>query len=65
MIAHPTLLDEIIAPTDTDFDLRFCVILMTEFALSAIGTGGSYCSCAPATPPGIRVRTGRFKKLRL
>ena len=29
-----------------------------------IGIGGSHISCAPATPPGMRVRTGRFEKLR-
>jgi len=29
-----------------------------------IGIGGSHYSCAPATPPGMRVRTGRFEKLR-
>jgi len=28
-----------------------------------IGIGGSV-SCSPATPPGMRVRTGRFEKLR-
>jgi hypothetical protein len=31
----------------------------------AIGIGGSHYGCAPATPPGMRVRTGRFEKLRL
>ena len=29
-----------------------------------IGIGGSLSDCAPATPPGMRVRTGRFEKLR-
>ena len=27
--------------------------------------GAAHVSCAPATPPGMRVRTGRFEKLRL
>ena len=30
-----------------------------------IGIGGSYSSCTLATPPGMRVRTGRFEMLRL
>jgi hypothetical protein len=30
-----------------------------------IGIGGSHRGCAPATPPGMRVRTGRFERLRL
>jgi len=34
----------------------------TSFA--QIGIGGSLSDCAPATPPGMRVRTGRFEKLR-
>jgi hypothetical protein len=29
-----------------------------------IGIGGRQSDCAPATPPGMRVRTGRFEKLR-
>jgi hypothetical protein len=29
-----------------------------------IGIGGSLSDCTPATPPGMRVRTGRFEKLR-
>ena len=29
-----------------------------------IGIGGSREGYAPATPPGMRVRTGRFEKLR-
>ena len=30
----------------------------------AIGIGGSLADCAPATPPGMRGRTGRFEELR-
>ena len=33
-------------------------------SLPQIGIGGSHYSCTPATPPGMRVRTGRFEKLR-
>ncbi|ASJ63561.1 type II toxin-antitoxin system PemK/MazF family toxin [Sinorhizobium meliloti] len=29
-----------------------------------IGIGGGRCDRAPATPPGMRVRTGRFEELR-
>ncbi|RRN44485.1 hypothetical protein EHV23_14450 [Lautropia dentalis] len=27
-----------------------------------IGIGGSPLGCTPATPPGMRVRTGRFER---
>ena len=39
--------------------------IYAKFGLNpTIGIGGGYYNRAPATPPGMRVRTGRFKKLR-
>ena len=34
-------------------------------AAQTIGIGGSHYGRAPATPPGVRDRTGRFERLRL
>jgi hypothetical protein len=33
-------------------------------AIIAIGIGGNLSDCTAATPPGMRVRIGRFEKLR-
>jgi len=40
--------------------IPFCM----RFLDPGIGIGGSLSDCTPATPPGMRVRTGRFEKLR-
>ncbi|MDW9739059.1 hypothetical protein GOC00_30655 [Sinorhizobium meliloti] len=32
--------------------------------INEIGIGGGHYDRAPATPPGMRVRTGRFEELR-
>jgi len=36
----------------------------SDTVMRRIGIGGDLLGRSPATPPGMRVRTGRFEKLR-
>ena len=68
LIAAFCILEQQAARIELKLDTLFYEPIVIKWesgkSVQRIGLGGSSC-CAPPTPPGMRVRTGRFEKLRL